>query len=61
MPKQIDHEQRRRLLADAVFAAIGAAGFESVSLRDVAERSGLYQPSEALALIDAHLDRVFQQ
>ncbi|WP_430782526.1 TetR/AcrR family transcriptional regulator [Actinoplanes sp. G11-F43] len=40
MPKQVDHEQRRRLLADAVFAAIGTNGYESVSLRDIAERSG---------------------
>lgn len=40
MPKQVDHDERRRLLADAVFAAIGTSGWESVSLRDVAQRSG---------------------
>ena len=40
MPKRVDHEQRRRILVEAVFAAIGTSGFESVSLRDVAQRSG---------------------
>lgn len=41
MPKQVDHEQRRRLLAEAVFAVIGTRGFEAVSLRDVAEQAGV--------------------
>ncbi len=41
MPKQVDHEQRRRLLAEAVFAVIGSRGFEAVSLRDVAEQAGV--------------------
>src|SRR3954463_15893549 len=40
MPKQVDHEQRRRVLAEAVFAVIGTRGFEAVSLRDVAEQAG---------------------
>jgi AcrR family transcriptional regulator len=41
VPKQVDHEQRRRLLAEAVFAVIGTRGFEAVSLRDVAEQAGV--------------------
>ena len=41
MPKQVDHEQRRRLLAEAVFTVIGSRGFEAVSLRDVAEQAGV--------------------
>lgn len=41
MPKQVDHEQRRRLLAGAVFTVIGTRGFEAVSLRDVAEQAGV--------------------
>ncbi|AGL15513.1 TetR/AcrR family transcriptional regulator [Actinoplanes sp. N902-109] len=41
MPKQVDHEERRRLLAEAVFAVIGTRGFEAVSLRDVAEQAGV--------------------
>ncbi|GAA0465988.1 transcriptional regulator [Actinoplanes capillaceus] len=41
MPKQVDHEQRRRLLAEAVFAVIGTRGFEAVSLRDVAVQAGV--------------------
>ena len=41
MPKQVDHEQRRRELAEAVFAVIGTRGFEAVSLRDVAVQAGV--------------------
>ncbi|WP_433717827.1 TetR/AcrR family transcriptional regulator [Actinoplanes sp. CA-051413] len=41
MPKQVDHEQRRRLLATAVFAVISTEGFEAVSLRDVADQAGV--------------------
>jgi AcrR family transcriptional regulator len=41
VPKQVDHEQRRRLIAEAVFAVIGTRGFEAVSLRDVAEQAGV--------------------
>ncbi|WP_249998932.1 TetR/AcrR family transcriptional regulator [Actinoplanes sp. M2I2] len=41
MPKQVDHEQRRRLLSEAVFAVIGTQGFEAVSLRDVAVQAGV--------------------
>lgn len=41
MPKQVDHDQRRRALADAVFAVIGTRGFEAVTLRDVARQAGV--------------------
>ena len=41
MPKQVDHEQRRRVLSEAVFAVISTQGFEAVSLRDVAEQAGV--------------------
>ncbi len=41
MPKQVDHDQRRRALAEAVFAVIGTRGFDAVSLRDVAREAGV--------------------
>jgi AcrR family transcriptional regulator len=41
VPKQVDHEQRRRVLTEAVFAVISTQGFEAVSLRDVAEQAGV--------------------
>ncbi|MGW2376234.1 TetR/AcrR family transcriptional regulator [Kitasatospora sp. NPDC001683] len=39
MPKQVDHEERRRRIAEAVCALIDAQGFEGVTLRDVATRA----------------------
>ncbi|MBO1414409.1 TetR/AcrR family transcriptional regulator [Streptomyces sp. FH025] len=39
MPKQVDHEERRRRIADAVCALIDAQGLEGVTLRDVATRA----------------------
>lgn len=36
MPKVVDHEERRRQIAEAVFRVIGERGIEAVSLRDVA-------------------------
>jgi AcrR family transcriptional regulator len=41
VPKQVDREERRQALAEAVFSVIGARGFEAVSLRDVAEQAGV--------------------
>jgi AcrR family transcriptional regulator len=41
MPKQVDREERRRALAEAVFTVIGTRGFEAVSLRDVADQAGV--------------------
>ena len=41
MPKIVDHEQRRRDIAEAVFRVIGIRGMEGVSLRDVATEAGV--------------------
>ncbi len=41
MPKRVDHEARRRAIADAIFAVIGSRGLEAVSLRDVAAQAGV--------------------
>ena len=41
MPKVVDHEQRRRDIAEAVFRVIGERGMEGVSLRDVATAAGV--------------------
>ncbi|MFH8381866.1 TetR/AcrR family transcriptional regulator [Kitasatospora sp. NPDC018058] len=39
MPKQVDHEERRRRIAEAVCALIDSQGLEGVTLRDVASRA----------------------
>jgi AcrR family transcriptional regulator len=39
VPKQVDHEARRRAIADAIFEVIGSRGLEAVSLRDVAAQA----------------------
>ncbi|MFG3225530.1 TetR/AcrR family transcriptional regulator [Kitasatospora sp. NPDC048194] len=39
MPRQVDHEERRRHIAEAVCALIDAQGLEGVTLRDVAARA----------------------
>ncbi|NXY98939.1 TetR/AcrR family transcriptional regulator [Streptomyces sp. BR123] len=39
MPRQVDHEGRRRLIAEAVCALADESGLEGVTLRDVAERA----------------------
>lgn len=41
MPKIIDADERRNLVADAVFAIVEREGFGRVSLRAIAERTGL--------------------
>lgn len=41
MPKVVDAQERRELIADAVFALIERGGIEQVSLRNVAAESGL--------------------
>lgn len=41
MPKRVDHDQRRRALAEAVFSVIGSRGMGAVSLRDVADQAGV--------------------
>ncbi|MET8540905.1 TetR/AcrR family transcriptional regulator [Kitasatospora sp. NPDC004799] len=39
MPKQVDHEGRRRLIAEAVCLLVDEHGLEGVTLRDVATRA----------------------
>ncbi|WP_327085570.1 TetR family transcriptional regulator C-terminal domain-containing protein [Nonomuraea sp. NBC_01738] len=41
MPKIVDHEARRRQIADAVHRVIDARGLDSVSLREVAAEAGM--------------------
>ncbi|MEU6989327.1 TetR family transcriptional regulator C-terminal domain-containing protein [Streptomyces sp. NPDC046465] len=41
MPKQVDYEDRRSRIAEAVCALIARSGMESVSLRDVATEAGV--------------------
>ena len=41
MPKQVDREERRRAIAEAVFEVIGSSGLDAVSLRDVAAQAGV--------------------
>lgn len=41
MPKVIDSQERRVAIADALFEVLGEGGFETVTLKSVAERAGL--------------------
>ncbi|MFZ1361527.1 MAG: TetR/AcrR family transcriptional regulator [Candidatus Nanopelagicales bacterium] len=41
MPKVVDHEERRRNIAEAVYRLIGTNGMDAVSLRDVAQEAGV--------------------
>jgi AcrR family transcriptional regulator len=41
VPRQVDRLERRRALADAVFAVVAERGLEAVSLREVAARAGV--------------------
>lgn len=41
VPKQVDHEQRRRQIADALWRVVGSGGFDAVSLRRVAAAAGI--------------------
>lgn len=41
MPKKVDHDARRREIADALLALAAAEGLESVSLRHVAAAAGV--------------------
>ena len=41
MPKQVDHEERRRRIAEAVWGITAYRGLEAVSLRDVAAEAGV--------------------
>jgi len=41
MPKKVDHQQRRRLIADALMRVAADQGLEAVSLRHVAAAAGV--------------------
>ncbi|MFI6375147.1 TetR/AcrR family transcriptional regulator [Streptomyces sp. NPDC050546] len=41
MPRQVDYEERRSRIAEAVCALIARSGMETVSLRDVATEAGV--------------------
>jgi AcrR family transcriptional regulator len=41
VPKRVDHEARRRAIAEAIFEVIGSRGLDAVSLRDVAAQAGV--------------------
>ncbi|MFI5705430.1 TetR/AcrR family transcriptional regulator [Streptomyces xanthochromogenes] len=41
MPRQVDHEGRRRQIAQGVFELIAERGLEAATLRDVAARAGV--------------------
>ena len=41
MPKRVDHQQRRRQIANALWRLVSAHGFNSVSLRQVATEAGV--------------------
>jgi len=41
MPKVVDHEERRRHIADAVFTVVGQRGLAAAGLRDVAAEAGV--------------------
>ncbi|MFE6872381.1 TetR/AcrR family transcriptional regulator [Kitasatospora sp. NPDC057692] len=41
MPRQVDLEERRRVIAEAVCRLADESGLEGVTVRDVAERAGL--------------------
>ncbi|WP_422745541.1 TetR/AcrR family transcriptional regulator [Mycobacterium sp. WMMD1722] len=41
MPRQVDHEQRRRQIAEAVWRLAAGQGLEDVSLRKVADEAGV--------------------
>ncbi len=41
MPKKVDHDERRRLIADALISVAAEQGLEAVSLRHVAAAAGV--------------------
>ncbi|MEU8327454.1 TetR family transcriptional regulator C-terminal domain-containing protein [Micromonospora sp. NPDC048839] len=41
MPKIVDPEQRRRMVADAVYAVVARDGLQAATLRNVADEAGL--------------------
>ncbi|MCE7004824.1 TetR family transcriptional regulator C-terminal domain-containing protein [Kibdelosporangium philippinense] len=41
MPRQVDHEQRRQAIAEALWRIVSTQGLEGVSLRNVAAEAGI--------------------
>ncbi|GAA3392956.1 TetR/AcrR family transcriptional regulator [Cryptosporangium minutisporangium] len=41
MPKRVDHQQRRREIADALLRVVGVQGLHGMSLREVAAEAGV--------------------
>jgi AcrR family transcriptional regulator len=41
MPKRVDHQQRRREIADALLRVVGVGGLHGMSLREVAAEAGV--------------------
>lgn len=41
MPRQVDHAQRRRQIAEAVWSVVASRGLDAVSLREVAAEAGV--------------------
>ena len=41
MPRQVDHEQRRRTIGEALWRIVSTQGLEAVSLRTVAQEAGV--------------------
>lgn len=41
VPKRVDHDERRRQIADALWRVVGTSGFDAVSLRRVAAEAAV--------------------
>jgi AcrR family transcriptional regulator len=68
MPKQVDYDERRRQVIDAVYALADEKGLEGVTLRDVARQAGVSMGAiqrsfrskdEMLALALTHVSEKF--
>ncbi|GAA0379914.1 HTH-type transcriptional regulator PksA [Acrocarpospora corrugata] len=70
MPKQVDHEQRRRQISSALWRIAARRGLESVSMREVAAEAGMSvglvqhyfaSKEEMLAYTSTHLRERLEQ
>ncbi|MEV7011855.1 TetR/AcrR family transcriptional regulator [Streptosporangium sp. NPDC051022] len=61
MPKQVDHDERRRLLTEALLRIAGTRGLQAVSMREIAAEAGVslrvvqYYFTDKQALLDSGL------
>ncbi|MBN6055731.1 TetR family transcriptional regulator, partial [Nonomuraea sp. RK-328] len=61
MPKQVDHEERRRQLTEALLRIAGTRGLQAVSMREIAAEAGVslrvvqYYFTDKQALLDSGL------